>query len=159
MAAKATARSRPTSKAAAAGPALPGAGFEPLHIKRRSDRDDRVPLFSADCEPCGGKSGDDDCACGGTGTRVYTIPAKPGANIALVYMEIIAEADGTQASMQMAEAKAYDYLFGEMLGPVGHKALKECTDLTLADLGQLIAILVKHTMGALEVPKEQPASA
>lgn len=87
------------------------------------------------------------------GDTEYTIPKHPGANIALEYMEILAE-DGAG---QKAEARAYTYLFQAMC-PDGYKALKEYGDLKIADLGQLIGILVKHSMGALEVPKEQPSA-
>jgi hypothetical protein len=118
----------------------PPAGIEVLRITPRDGAAERVPLFYV-------------------GDTEFTMPAHPGANIALEYMEILAGSGDSADGAQKAEAQAYTYLFRKMLGDDGYKALKDCDDLTMADLGQLISILVKHTMGALEAPKGQRASA
>jgi hypothetical protein len=118
----------------------PPAGFQPLRLTPRAEPAERVPLFYI-------------------GDVEFTIPARPGANVALQYLHI---GSGQECSCikphGRGEAAANDYLLTELLGDDGYQALREYDDLQMADLAQLLTIAVQHTMGALEVPKE-PASA
>lgn len=134
MAATAKAKGRPVPPVANGNGHAPAADGV-LRIQPRTQPAERIPLFYI-------------------GDREFTIPKHPGANVAVAYMQILAE-DGEGPK---AEARAYTYLFREMLGDEGYQALKDCGDLTMPDLARLIGVLVQHTMGALEVPKELPAS-
>lgn len=124
------------AKAPANGSSVqPPAGFRPLRLTPRTEPAERLPLFYV-------------------GDVEFTIPARPGANVALQYLHIASGQDCSCIRPHgRGEAAANDYLLTELLGDDGYQALREFEDLTLADLAAIIEIAVKHTVGDLEVPK------
>jgi hypothetical protein len=72
---------------------------------------------------------------------MYQMPAKPRVNIALQYLND-ARTVGPEAAQMM--------LLEKMLGEKGYKALSEYDDLTADNLTEIMAVVQKHTMGALE---------
>lgn len=135
---------RPTAKTggkhAAVSPLHPDTTLPVLRLTPRAEPAARVPLFYI-------------------GDLEFTVPADPGANIALQYLHIAAGQDCACIKPHgRGEMAANDYLLTELLGEDGYQALREFDGLTTADLGQIIAIAVKITLGALEIPKA-PASA
>ncbi len=96
------------------------------------------------------------------GAAKYTVPAEPDGNVGLMYLHI-ASGQPCDPDFPCAEPHgsgdlaANDYILRKLLGGAGYKALRECTDLTTADLGTIVSIVVRLALGTLETPKE-PAS-
>jgi hypothetical protein len=93
------------------------------------------------------------------GTTKYTVDPDPPANSGLMYLHI---ASGQPCDPDFpcaeehgrGELAANDYILGKLLGAEGYKALRECEDLTTADLGTIVTIVVRLALGTLETPKE-----
>lgn len=143
MPARATADPQPASVT----PMHPEAEIPVLRLKQRTGAAEKVPLFTLS-DPV-------------TGDEVeYSIPRKPGANIGLMYVHIASGQPCTNCTAPhgRGEFAAQDYLLRVLLGADGYKALREFEDLESADLGAMVAIMVKLALGAIEAPKE-PVSA
>ncbi len=111
-----------------AGPA----GFEVLRLTPVSDPEParRVPLFTITLS---GKE------------RVYTVLADPQPVIGLEY---------THRCRTEGVGMALDWLLEAMLGTEGYSALRGYDQLTSADIGRVMDVVLKITLGALDIPKD-----
>ncbi len=73
--------------------------------------------------------------------QTYRIPAKPRVNIALRYL---------WHAKQYGEDRAAAELLEALLGPAGFEAIVNYDGLTSDDLGNIMEIATKHTLGALD---------
>lgn len=100
-------------------------GIPVLRLTTVGVEETRVPLFYID-------------------DREYSVSSKPGLNVALKFLSI-ARAQG--------EGMAIDYALGKLLGPEGYSALLDYDELTPDQLKQIMDVVQKLVMGALEIPK------
>jgi len=76
--------------------------------------------------------------------RVYQMPAKVGANVALGYMKLV-RTHGQDAAMGWA--------LEQVIGEDGYTALMNCPDVEPEDLEAIMKVVHENVMGAVEVPK------
>lgn len=82
--------------------------------------------------------------------KVYQMPARVGANIALGYMKLV-RTHGQDAAMGWALEKT--------LGEDGYNALIECDELEPEDLEAVMKVVHENVMGAVEAGKGKGPSA
>ena len=134
MAAKTSRPARRTTTARTGPVAVPLAdGLEPLRFTTPTEpvEEDRVVAFYID-------------------DHAYTVPAHVSPSVALRFMKA-ARTGGTELAMSE--------LLEEMLGPEAHDALMNYRHLTQQQLADLVHLIRRHAMGAIEDPKEGSRSA